>query len=268
MSDAVVSASTNRRRGEALPVAVLVHGSFHGAWVWRDVVRRLHGQGMESITPSLTGSGEKHHLASPDVRLETHIEDVCAAVRLFGANSVVIVGHAASGLAISGAADRLRSDIDIRRLIYFDAKAPTEGDMSFINTRSERSAAFFEKHRQSWDDGWMMDFTRNYPIEMLAPASRPDIQALLKDRLTRQPCGPWIDELEYAGAGIDGIPKRYIVPAAQTTIPTPAMFYKFAENDPEWVVSHLPVHRDGMLTEPRIVADYIAAEARAAAQEG
>ena len=52
---------------------VLVHGGWSGAHGFRHVRRLLQGAGHEVFTPSLTGIGERVHLASPQVDLTTHI---------------------------------------------------------------------------------------------------------------------------------------------------------------------------------------------------
>ena len=68
--------------GGAEPVAtfVLVHGAWGGAHGFRKVRRPLQSAGHEVFTPSLTGIGERAHLASPQVCLTTHIADVANAV--------------------------------------------------------------------------------------------------------------------------------------------------------------------------------------------
>jgi hypothetical protein len=46
---------------------VLVHGAFHGGWCWRDVAASLRATGHAVFTPTLTGLGERSHLAAPAV---------------------------------------------------------------------------------------------------------------------------------------------------------------------------------------------------------
>jgi hypothetical protein len=53
---------------------VLVHGSWHGDWCWRLVTPLLRAAGHAVYTPTLTGLGERAHLAHSGVTLETHIE--------------------------------------------------------------------------------------------------------------------------------------------------------------------------------------------------
>ncbi len=42
---------------------VTVHGGFDGGWAWRSVAGALQETGHEMFTPTLTGSGERVHLA-------------------------------------------------------------------------------------------------------------------------------------------------------------------------------------------------------------
>src|SRR5262245_46517430 len=55
---------------------VLVHGAWHGGWCWRRVSDLLEKQGHKVFTPTLTGVGERSHLMSKDINLDTHITDI------------------------------------------------------------------------------------------------------------------------------------------------------------------------------------------------
>jgi len=55
---------------------VLCHGGWAGGWQWRTIPDLLRAQGHRVFTPTLTGGGERVHLAHPDVDLDTHITDV------------------------------------------------------------------------------------------------------------------------------------------------------------------------------------------------
>ena len=59
----------------------LVHGACIGGWVWRWVAAELRAAGHEVFTPTLTGHGERVHLARPDIDLDTHIQDVANLLR-------------------------------------------------------------------------------------------------------------------------------------------------------------------------------------------
>jgi pimeloyl-ACP methyl ester carboxylesterase len=55
---------------------VLIHGAWHGSWCWTRVRRLLAAAGHRVFTPTLTGLGERSHLLSRDVGLDTHVADV------------------------------------------------------------------------------------------------------------------------------------------------------------------------------------------------
>ena len=62
-------------------VFVLVHPAWHGAWFWKKIVPLLRAQGHLVFTPTLTGLGERIHLARADVGLEVHVNDVVNVLR-------------------------------------------------------------------------------------------------------------------------------------------------------------------------------------------
>ena len=55
---------------------VIVHGAWGGSWAFKKVDSLMTAHGALVYRPSLTGQGERVHLASPEVTLTTHINDV------------------------------------------------------------------------------------------------------------------------------------------------------------------------------------------------
>jgi pimeloyl-ACP methyl ester carboxylesterase len=85
---------------------VLVHGAWHGGWCWQRVAPRLRAAGHEVLTPTLTGLGERVHLAQPSVNLSTHVSDIVNVCRFEDLSNIVLVGHSYAGFVVSGVADR------------------------------------------------------------------------------------------------------------------------------------------------------------------
>src|SRR2546421_12648956 len=85
---------------------VLVHGAWHGGWCWAKVARLLRDAGHEVYTPTLTGLGERAHLARPEVDLELHIQDVVAMLEAEELRGVTLVGHSYGGMVVTGVAPR------------------------------------------------------------------------------------------------------------------------------------------------------------------
>lgn len=105
---------------------VLVHGGWAGAHTFRKMRPLLHRAGHEVFTPSLTGIGERVHLASPQVNLTTHIRDVVNLVLYEDLRDIVLLGFSYGGLVITGALDHIGDRV--RHLVYLDAFVPNDGD--------------------------------------------------------------------------------------------------------------------------------------------
>jgi pimeloyl-ACP methyl ester carboxylesterase len=130
---------------------VVVHGAWGGAWSWNKfVVPMLRERGQTVYAVTLTGLGERSHLASPEVSLDTHIQDVVNVLFYEDLSDVVLVGHSYGGYVITGAADRAPERL--QQLVYLDAATPADGDSSADNFAGRRQQ-LEEQARQS-GDGW------------------------------------------------------------------------------------------------------------------
>ena len=105
---------------------VLVHGGWSGAHGFRRVRRELQAAGHEVFTPSLTGIGERVHLASPQVTLSTHVCDVVHQILYEDLESIVLVGFSYGGFVVTGALEHIAHRV--RHLVYLDAFVPNDGD--------------------------------------------------------------------------------------------------------------------------------------------
>ena len=98
---------------------VLVHGAWRGSWIWKRVRRLIQARGHEVFTPTLTGVADRSHLSSPNVNLDTHINDVANLIRWEELSDVILCGHSYGGCVVSGVADRVPEQIGA--LVYLDA---------------------------------------------------------------------------------------------------------------------------------------------------
>ena len=72
---------------------VLVHGAWHGAWCWRNVLNALIRAGHRAHAVTLTGVGERAHLLRPGIGLKDHINDVIAAIEAEEMTDIVLAVH-------------------------------------------------------------------------------------------------------------------------------------------------------------------------------
>ena len=226
---------------------VLVHGAFHGGWCWRDVANTLRQAGHRVFTPTLTGLGARAHLMSPDIGLETHIQDIVGLLDWEDLTDVILVSHSYGGLVATGAADRRRDKI--AQLIYLDAYVPLDGG-SFIDARLDRTA-----EQKALDQGLAMNAKNGriepFPPEVFGvPADHPDYDRV-KSKVTAHPAKTWLDTIALPNGGADGFAKTFI----QCTDPKlgGGLFEPYAalaQSQQDWTYREIATGHDAMITAP------------------
>lgn len=130
---------------------VLVHGAWGGAWSWNKFVAPLLREaGQMVFTVTLTGLGDRTHLATPEVSLDTHIQDVVNVLFYEDLTDVILVGHSYGGNVITGVADRVPERL--QQLVYLDAATPSDGQSSADSFPGRRQQ--IEEQAQRDGDGW------------------------------------------------------------------------------------------------------------------
>ena len=150
---------------------LICHGAWSAGWAWKKVRPLLRAAGHEVFTPTYTGIGERAHLASPAVDLETHVADVLAVIEYEDLRDIALVGHSYGGMVATGVADRARERID--QLIYLDAFVPANGQ-SLADLTPPRPAA-----PPGRSDDWLIEpnppspDTSKADLAWLTPRRRP-----------------------------------------------------------------------------------------------
>jgi pimeloyl-ACP methyl ester carboxylesterase len=128
---------------------VILHGGFGGGYAFRKVRRLLQAAGHEVFTPTFTGMGERGHLATPDVDLETHIADILGLLFCEDLTDVVLVGYSYGGMVATAVADRAPERIAL--LAYLDGLVPRSGEsQADLNLFAARDVA----KTRATGDGW------------------------------------------------------------------------------------------------------------------
>ena len=230
------------------PHFLLIHGAWHGGWVWNEISEILRYQRYSVSTPTLTGLGEKKHLLSSKITIETFIEDVVNHIIFENLNNIILVGHSFAGSVISGVADRLKDRI--QKLIYFDAMILIDGQKPFDITPKETVEQRIELAKK---------FGNN--ISIPAPSADAfgvfDIKKslLLEEKLTPHPLSAFQSKLILKNEVGNGIPLSYIF----CTKPV----YKSLESSREvvrkmkWPIFELNAGHDAMLTHPKVTLNLL-----------
>ena len=224
------------------PHFLLIHGAWHGGWVWNEISEILRYQRYSVSNPTLTGLGEKKHLLSSKITIETFIEDVVNHIIFENLNNIILVGHSFAGNVISGVADRLKDRI--QKLIYFDAMILIDGQKPFDITPKETIEQRIE-------------LAKKFGNKISIPAPSADAfgvfdvkkSLLLEEKLTPHPLSAFQSKLILKNEIGNGIPLSYIF--------CKKPIYKSLESSREvvrkmkWPIFELNAGHDAMLTHPK-----------------
>jgi len=206
--------------------------------MWQRLARVLRAAGHDVHTPSLTGIGERAHLATPGTDLSTHIADVLGTLRCERLEKLVLVGHSYGGMVVTGVADR--EPKRVATLVYLDAFVPRDGQAMVSLTRPQVREAI-EKHAG--------------PVAPLPPAAQgmtdPKEIAWFEGRRDPQPRGTLTQPISLKGA-YQG-PRVYIFCSGYQ----PTSFAPFADrarNDPAWKYHELKTHHYPQVSMPNETA--------------
>jgi pimeloyl-ACP methyl ester carboxylesterase len=209
---------------------VIVHGAWSGGWAWRRVREGLGRRGIAAFTPTLTGVGERVHLAHPAVDLTLHVQDIAAVLEHEDLSDVVLVGHSYGGMVITGVADKVPERIG--RLVYVDAFVPTHGTAKAM--RADAAAD---------GNGWRIP-----PSTPPADTSPADL-AWITPRRAPQPMRTFSQKLELKQRE-PRHPRSYIVCKRIGAFDTFGRFAAEAKGDPDWQYHELDASHSPNITAP------------------
>jgi pimeloyl-ACP methyl ester carboxylesterase len=240
---------------------VLVPGAWLGGWIWRDVAPRLRAAGHDVYTPTLTGLGERSHLARPDVDLDTHIRDLVNVLEFEDLHDVVLLGHSYAGAVVSAVADRALDRI--ARLVYLDS-GPLADGLAYIDISPPEAKQHAERQVAERGDGWRLPVPSWDELENVYGASLEGLgdaqRGLFRARAVPQPFGTYTRPLR-RGPTHDELPKLLIscsFPLDQVRELIAIGHPWFRElAGPEWQFLELRTSHWPMLSAPNELADLL-----------
>ncbi|MDQ3249113.1 MAG: alpha/beta hydrolase [Chloroflexota bacterium] len=134
-----------------MAIYLIVHGGFSGGWGWRAVANQLRSAGHEVFTPTLTGLGERAHLANSEVNLATHIQDIVGVLACEDLWQVILIGHSSGSMVSTGVAERAPERL--AWLVYVDTAIPQDGQSWFDllgPAMAQQLLALAERAGQGW----------------------------------------------------------------------------------------------------------------------
>lgn len=225
-------------------LVVLIHGSWVGGWCWRPVERLLRNRQIETAAPTLTGLGDRYHLARERTGLNDHTADIAEFLRYVDQENVVLVGHSYGAAVATEVA--MSCPAKIRAVIVLDGHL-TEAGRSLNETYPELQqilAPFVDPHNPQ--------VVRPVGADMLGLPDTDDTK-VLEARLRPLPIRANEDKAQFSGA--DLACARYYIRFTG--------FPLFAETAAKaqkkgWQVSGIDTGHMGITTDPERIVEAIA----------
>jgi pimeloyl-ACP methyl ester carboxylesterase len=226
---------------------VLQHGAWHGGWCWRMVAAALRAQGHLVFTPTQTGLGERRHLMSSDITLDTYVADLANVFVAEELQDVILVGHSFGGLAISGVADKMAERI--RHLVYLDSMILESGRSPFSILPPDVVAS---RRRQASEEGNGIAIPAPPVSAFGVPEDHPHAD-WVRRRLTPHPVSTYESVLTLKHAVGNGLPRTYV----QCTDPVYAAIEstrQWVDRQTGWQKRTIATGHDAMVTAPAELA--------------
>jgi pimeloyl-ACP methyl ester carboxylesterase len=179
---------------------VLLHGAWHGGWCWRRVADLLERKGHKVFTPTLTGVGERSHLLSKDINLDTHITDVVNVFKWEDLKDVCLVVHSYGGWPGSGALEQVGDRVS--SIVWLDAFKPENGQRGLDSISEFSRKALLEAVAKG-------EAGRKGPPGKAFSVNEKD-HAWLDSKMTPQPNGIPMTPIKLTGARERVAKKTYI----------------------------------------------------------
>jgi len=228
---------------------VLVHGAFHGGWCWRAVAEGLRAAGHAVFTPTMTGLGERSHLLTPAVNLETHIADIQGVLKWEDLTDVILVGHSYGGMVVTGVADRMAERI--RDIVYLDAIVPTDGQSTLdVQPPGQREWMAERAVAAGGVAGAPVD-AEVYGV--LEPAAK----AWVNGKCTPHPFAAFSQKIRLSGPPAERIRRRLYILCTEPPLPYMRQFHDGVAAGPGWERMELATGHDAMVTEPERLTDIL-----------
>jgi pimeloyl-ACP methyl ester carboxylesterase len=245
----IVAGLRGDRTQESPKTFVLVHGAWHGGWCWTRVAERLRGAGHRVFTPTLTGLGDRAHLLSPQVSLDTFVQDVVATLEMEDLTDGILVGHSFAGAPITGAADRVPERI--AHLVYLDAALPQNGE-SVFSRFSPQIVAERRRLAQETSGGLTLPAP---PPSAYGVEAQEDV-AWLQRHLRPQPFRGYQDPLRLQHPFGNGRKITYIA-CVKPVYPPVEVLHEYARNQPGWQYLELATGHNAMVLAPAALSDML-----------
>jgi len=231
---------------------VLVHGAWHGAWVWEKVTPRLAEAGHRVIAVDLPGHG-----ADPtpvgDVTMAAYVGRV-REVLGNGEEPAILVGHSMGGGVITQAAEEQPEAV--RTLVYVAGLIPRDGETMFDILSRDQDSLILQNQVLAEDNLSATIRAAAIPEIFYGDCSAEDI-ARATIRLVPQAIAPVVAPIHTTRERFGTIPRVFLETLHDRAIP-PALQKEMYTAMPCDRVISLETSHSPFLSAPGVLAGHLA----------
>lgn len=232
-----------------MAIFVLVHGAWHGGWCWKKVAPLLRSAGAEVFTPTLSGMGERVHLADhldpSAINLDLHQKDIVSLLEFEDLTDVILVGHAYAGMVISGVAEACPERL--KHIVYVNGVVPADGESMADQLTAVRGPQF---------SAWVREQINTGDGFLPSPASQEEVGrrwgitdaadlAWVGSKVTPQPAAAMDQAVRLGRPEAKAVPRSF-VGSSEAGFDSVAERVKAAG----WPIYHIDSGHDPFITHP------------------
>jgi pimeloyl-ACP methyl ester carboxylesterase len=230
---------------------VLIHGTWHGGWSWREVIRSLSDEGHRAYAPTLAGHG------SGATRFGTTHRDCVASVVNYIQNrsltGIILVGHSFGGTVVQKVVEEIPQQIS--RLVFLDALVLADNQCVFDNLPEQYVALFNSLAAESSDNSMLIPWEvwrDNFMQDAPESAARS-----IWEQLSPEPNQVNLDRLDLKRFYSLAVPKSFIYCRQDKALPPDYFHPRMSSRLGSFKLFEMDGSHEVMFTRPAELAEKI-----------
>lgn len=177
----------------------------HGGWAWSPVRRLLAADGIEMLSPTLTGQGVSADQLSESVGVKTHVDDIAKFFYYEDISDAMLVLHSYAGVLAGPIVERCEGRITSVVLAGGFYVRPGQ---SLLDVEPPETAARYRALADESGDGWRIPATDAFLAQW--GITDPAMADHVGPRLVDFPLKAQTDAVEFNPGPLAALPRTYV----------------------------------------------------------